>query len=96
MFFFMSLIGLYLLYHMFSPKNKQISFQDFMNDHMSKMNVEKIVLEKLNEGYIAHIHTKDKQIFDLQLTSVENFLGKIDGIQRAMNIDPSWYVQVEN
>jgi len=73
--------GLYVIYKQTAGAPKQISYQDFVNLYLQRGNVEKIIIQQLDNSAIAHVVTKDNQKVDIQLMNADNFLAKLDQIQ---------------
>ena len=70
----------YFIYKNYIGAPQQLSYQDFVNNYLTKNNVEKIIIQTIDNSTVAHVHTKDKKKFDIQLMNADNFLAKLDQI----------------
>lgn len=53
------------------------------------------MIEQIDNSYVAHVIAKDGTKVNIQLMNADNFLGKVDSIQKGMGVDISKYVPIE-
>jgi hypothetical protein len=94
----MGTTGIYLLSSL-KPQSEEISYQDFVQNHLQKNDITMITLCEDKTGsafkYRAQISTNDGKKMHLVLPQVENFLYKLDLAQREMGRDPNSFVPVK-
>lgn len=94
----MGTTGLYLLGSL-KPQSEEISYQDFVQNHLQKNDITMITLCEDKSGstfkYRAQISTNEGKRMHLVLPQVENFLYKLDLAQREMGRDPNSFVPVK-
>jgi hypothetical protein len=72
---------------------------DFLNNYLIKNNVKEIIITKDRRSevfnYRAEIITMDDKKFYMTLGSYENFLAKLDMVQREMGRQPNEFIPVK-
>lgn len=74
---------------------------DFLNNYLLKNNVKQIIITKDRRhetsafAYRADIITMDNEKFYMTLGSYENFLAKLDMVQREMGRQPDQFIPVK-
>lgn len=81
------------------PAAKEKTYIEFVNDYMIKNQVKEITITKDNRSdvfnYRADVEAIDGTKFYVTLGSVDNFLAKIDMLQREMGRAPQQFVPVK-
>ena len=102
-FFSIFLMGLaaYGLYYLATNQNnaKELVYMDFVNNYLTQNRVKQITITKDRRSdvfnYRADIETHEGERFYVTLGSVDNFLAKIDMIQREMGKQPQEFVPLK-
>ena len=83
----------------YSTPAKELVYMEFVNDYLTKNRVKQIVIVKDKRSdvfnYRADIETHEGEKFYITLGSVDNFLAKIDLIQREMGKSPQEFVPLK-
>jgi hypothetical protein len=78
---------------------KELVYMDFLNNYLLKNNVKEITISKDRRSevfnYRAEILTHQGEKFYMTLGSYENFLAKLDMVQREMGRQPHEFIPVK-
>lgn len=92
-------VGLYYKLFVKGRPSKEINYQDFVNNYLSKGLVTMITLEENRDNssfkFKATLNTSDGSSYHINLPQVEGFLYKLDQTQREMGKEPANFVPVK-
>lgn len=96
----MLLMALFTAYYLINYKSplKELVYMDFLNNYLLKNNVKVINITKDRRSevfnYRAEVTTFQDEKFYMTLGNYENFLAKLDMVQREMGRQPEEFVPV--